>query len=126
MLLALDIGTKRTGVACADRQTGIVFALDTIHHTSTDDLIEQVRTIIQQKKIDEIVVGDPLLLSGDIGTQSSYVSDVAKKLQEAVLINVHFIDERYTSYSHTPCKDSDAMSACTIADIALSRPKERV
>jgi putative transcription antitermination factor YqgF len=126
MLLALDIGTKKTGVALADRLSGVILALNTITHESTDDLVSQIHTLVQEKHIDEFAVGNPLLLSGEAGSQAKYVQTIIERFKKEFPSPLLVLDERFTSFSTVPCEDPDAMAACTLAELALQRPKESV
>ncbi len=126
MLLALDIGTKKTGAALADRSSGVIIALDTIHHISTDDLVSKIHLLVQEKHIDEFAVGNPLLLSGEAGSQAKYVQTIIERFKKEFPSPLLVLDERFTSFSTVPCEDPDAMAACTLAELALQRPKESV
>lgn len=100
-ILALDIGTKRTGVAFLDEEIGIPLPLTTLHHASDSALLSQLSIIIGERRIDRLIVGMPLLLSGEEGAQAALVRAVASKMQERGW-QVTFRDERYT----TPRKGS--------------------
>ncbi len=127
--LALDIGSRRTGVAFLDEQVGIPLPLDTIRHRSVDALIGAIIQVARARSIDEIVVGLPLLLSGEEGSQSQFVRDCAKHLTDAGF-SVRFTDERYstprrdTHYSkhepHPSLYDGDAASACALLQQTFS------
>lgn len=95
-ILALDIGTRRTGMAFADSSIGIPHPLDTFHHRTVEDLISEVQRVSEEKKIDQLVIGLPLLPSGDEGEQSGYVREVAQKF-EFLGLPLSFLDERYSS-----------------------------
>ena len=94
--LALDIGTRRTGVAFLDTDTGIPLPLDTIHHSSSEELLKRVDEIAKARSIDRLIIGLPLLLSGEEGSQSGYVRDVAAALGKHGW-QIAFVDERYTT-----------------------------
>jgi putative Holliday junction resolvase len=117
--LGLDVGTKRTGMAFADSDDGILFSLETVQHSSQEDLVEQVQSVIAQKQIDEVVLGFPLLLSGKEGSQAKIVLEFQKKL-ENVGICSSLLDERYTTPKSSEF-DKDAASACEIVSIRLQR-----
>lgn len=118
-ILALDIGTKRTGAAFADSNDGVPMALETIHSTSDADLVEKVQNIIHAKSIEKCVVGFPLLLSGSEGSQSDYVKRIVFLLKSKGL-EIDLLDERYTTPDKT-FKDPDSASACQILQVYLDR-----
>lgn len=122
-LLALDIGLKRTGVAFGDTKSGIVVALDTFHCSTATELATKVERLVQEKKIDSLVIGLPLLLSGEEGEQSGLIRDAADVIKKLVAIPVEFIDERYTTKTSTggPKSDPDAFAACAILTVKMDQ-----
>ncbi|MEQ1849130.1 MAG: Holliday junction resolvase RuvX [Candidatus Peribacteraceae bacterium] len=119
-LLSLDIGMRRTGVAFAEEETGIVMVLDTIEHTSTDQLVTRVTEIAKTRGIGLIVVGLPILLGGEEGSQAKYVREVIEMIRMRTGLPVSSIDERYTNES-SPKSVKDAKAACEIIEIALQK-----
>ncbi|MDA0376246.1 MAG: Holliday junction resolvase RuvX [bacterium] len=117
--LGLDIGTRRTGVAFANSEDGILFSLQTIAHTSVEELRMSVLLLIEEKQIDEVVIGLPLLLSGEAGSQAEIVQNFKELLLEEG-ISCSLLDERYTT-SKSREIDKDAASACEILTVWLSR-----
>jgi putative Holliday junction resolvase len=111
-LLALDVGTKRTGMACADSATGVPVVLPTLVHSSQEELVEAVCNVAKERKVQELVIGLPLLLSGKHGAQARIVTEVASALQKRGFV-VHILDERFSS-PRGPSKDPDAEAACSI------------
>ena len=115
--LGLDVGTRRTGAAIADDHDGILFSLETIKHADFEILMERVLSIIAEKKIDQVAIGLPLLLSGVEGAQAGVVHAFAEKLA-TMGISYKFVDERMT----TPAKpglDKDSTAACSILSSIL-------
>lgn len=122
-LLSLDIGLRRTGVAFFDDATGIPLPLDTLRHASVGELLTQLSDILTSRRIEKIIVGLPLLPSGDEGAQVAEVRGVAQKLEEKGY-QIVFVDERYTTprsgaslrqAKHAPPRsDGDAAAACEI------------
>ena len=115
--LGLDIGTKRTGVAFADSEEDILFSLETITHDSEDELLKAVQDLVSERAIDEVVLGYPLLLSGEEGSQVAIVESFGEAL-ERVQIPFSLLDERYTT-KKIPEIDSDAAAACQILAVKL-------
>lgn len=125
--LALDIGLARTGVAFGDDEQDFIVALDTLHHSTLDELATQVSRLVCEKKIDRMVVGLPRLPSGEEGEQAGIVRAAAKVIRSKTGLSVDFIDERYTT--KTPLSglksDPDAESACQILSVYLAQKKRR-
>lgn len=118
-LLGLDVGGKRTGVAFADSDSDIVFSLETIHHSSPEELLEKVLDICQNRQIDEVVLGMPKLPSGEEGAQAGIVHDFVELLHNND-ITTSLIDERYTSRNDRDI-DKDAAAACAILNVKLAQ-----
>ncbi|MGC1393718.1 MAG: Holliday junction resolvase RuvX, partial [Coleofasciculaceae cyanobacterium] len=66
--LALDIGSKRIGVAGCDGTGLIATGLTTIERTSFDNDVAQLRELIKQREVQILVVGLPYDLDGTLGT----------------------------------------------------------
>ncbi len=93
-LLALDVGEKRVGVALADSAIRIAIAYDTINVDGTD--VEQIKALLDQEKIDVLVVGYPRNQSGDATSQTAYVESFVDQLQP-LDIPIEYQDESVTS-----------------------------
>jgi len=118
--LALDIGNRRTGVAYAEEDSAIPVPLETLKHTSISELAKMIETLIAERSITTLVVGLPLLLSGEEGAQTECVRDAVAEFRLPPAVKVVFLDERYTTPrdAHT---DPDACAACTLLLTHLSR-----
>jgi len=110
-LLALDLGTKRTGVAFLDEEVGVPVALETIVHTSFAELQERVIDLITRKCVDRVIIGLPLLPSGALGEQAELVHAFSRMITERGY-PVELRDERYSTPRKPP---SDAHSAAALA-----------
>src|SRR5271165_131147 len=69
-ILALDVGSRRIGVAVSDPLGITAQGLDTIHRQNKRRDWEALRQVIEKYDVAEIVVGLPLRLTGAEGTQS--------------------------------------------------------
>src|SRR3989339_297232 len=120
-VLALDIGTRRTGAAFADVATGIPLPLETIAHTSLKQLCDRVLVLCQERSIDTILLGWPLLPSGKEGAQVKIVRKVQEALTQAGL-RIEVLDERYTTpRSGKIASDPDSAAACALLGVFLQR-----
>jgi putative holliday junction resolvase len=126
-LLALDIGRRRTGVAFFDESIGIAMPLQTIEHQTDTELFHAVSQICATRRIDQMIVGLPLLPSGDRGEQAQYVSGIADTLR-ALGLPLELRDERFTTprkqiHKHTFLRaeiDGDAAAACALLQGKIS------
>ena len=120
-VLSIDIGMRRTGLAFASSETGVPVALTTLRHGKTEDLIAYVRKLAAEKSIDLVVCGLPLLLSGEEGSQCSFVRSIVYLLQKSGL-TVTLLDERYTTVTQRGV-DGDAAAACQLLLTYIERGK---
>jgi putative Holliday junction resolvase len=95
--MALDVGSRRIGVAISDPLGITAQGLDTIQRQNKRRDLEALRRLLAEYQIKEIVVGLPLRLSGAEGTQSEKMRRFAEDLESHFGVTVHLWDERWTS-----------------------------
>ena len=76
--LALDVGSKRIGVAGCDGTGLIATGIMTIDRTSFEQVVEIIRQLISDRSVSILVVGLPYTLAGELGAQ-------ARQVQKSVL-----------------------------------------
>lgn len=96
-ILAVDYGSRRIGLAVTDELGVTAQGLPTLHRTNKRNDFDHLRRTIKQYAVAEIVVGLPLRMSGDTGTQSEKVETFAAELRGRFKLPVHLFDERLTS-----------------------------
>ncbi len=101
-ILALDVGDARVGVAMSDPLGLSANPLETI--TRQDGkAFEKLLKLVQQHKVDTIVVGKPLMLDGTSGEQAAKVEAFYKGLESylsekhAESVKLVYWDERLTT-----------------------------
>ncbi len=82
--LGLDIGDKRTGVAISDSEGLLAVPLTVIVSQSEEATIGDIIKLVEQHRIERIVVGLPRSLSGSLGQQADKVTAFVEKLRNAV------------------------------------------
>lgn len=93
--MAIDYGTKRTGLAVTDPLGIIASPLTTV---LTKDLITFLKDYIAKSEVVAIVIGMPKTLSNEDSENAKYVKQFIKVLvQQFAGMPVHTIDERFTS-----------------------------
>jgi len=120
--LSLDVGKKHTGIAYADSDVGIALPLDTIHHEDEDELIDAVKNLVDERKIETLIIGLPLFMSGDESEQTRYVRDITEQLkEECPQCSIELLDERGTSNVAPLQKSEDphAQAATTLLSVFL-------
>lgn len=94
-ILAIDYGTKRTGLAVTDPLRIIASALETV---PTHQLLDYLKKYVEREPVEAFVLGLPTRLDGSDTDNTPHVRAFAKKLEAAFpAIPVHWHDERFTS-----------------------------
>ncbi|MBC1235558.1 Holliday junction resolvase RuvX [Nostoc sp. 2RC] len=96
--LGLDCGGKRIGVAGCDGTGLIATGLTTIERTFFEQDVEQIRQIINERRVQVLVIGLPYSMDGSLGFQARQVQKFAKRLAKALNLPVEYVDERLTSF----------------------------
>jgi putative Holliday junction resolvase len=95
--LAIDYGTKRTGLAICDPTETIVSPLAGL--STAKGLLDKILEIIRSENVDGLVIGLPLNMDGTFGSQSKIVNDFADSIKKHLQIPIYFQDERLTSFA---------------------------
>lgn len=101
-MLAVDVGTRRVGLAISDASRTLARPLETIGVTSEADAVERVaRRILELAEEDgglaTIVVGMPSHLDGTPSPQTSRVAAFISRLKTRTSLTVDTEDERLSS-----------------------------
>ena len=100
--IGLDLGSRTLGVAISDA-TGLIASSYTIirHNEEYERLVEEVKKIIDEKKIDAIVLGLPKNMNNTLGVKAELSYKFKKMLENATHLNVFLEDERLTTKQAT-------------------------
>ena len=120
MILGIDYGGKRTGLALGDTVTKIATPMDTLT-TTGEDLIGELLDLIEMEDITKVIVGLPLNENGEETIQSKKVEEFVKDLKARVEIPVATVDEYLTTkvaagVTRVSGGDTDAVAAAMILD----------
>jgi putative Holliday junction resolvase len=96
-ILALDVGTRRIGVAVSDALGITAQGLTTIQRKNKKTDFAALGRVLEQYEVAEIVVGFPLRMSGEEGRMSEKMHEFAADLKKRFPLPVHLWDERLTS-----------------------------
>lgn len=94
-IMALDIGTKRIGVALSDFLHVIASGHSCVDRQPEIYAIEKIKKIALENKVEKIVIGVPLNMDGTEGSQADDCKGFAKNFQSD--FEILFEDERLTS-----------------------------
>lgn len=92
--MALDVGTKRIGIALSDYLLILANGHSYIQRQPENEAVSNILKIAQENNVKKIVVGLPLNMDNTEGFQAKDCREFAKKLSGYEII---FEDERLTS-----------------------------
>ena len=113
--LGLDLGTRTLGLSVSNGL--IATSLRTIRYDSEDKLIEELKKVIDEYKIDCLVLGFPKNMNNTIGPRALETIAFKEKL-EALNYKVELQDERLSTVS--------AHNYMIEADMSRKKRKEKV
>jgi putative Holliday junction resolvase len=96
-VLAIDMGSKRVGLAVSDELRLTVRTLPALPRTPWKRLLGSLTELCEQFDVRSIVLGLPLRLDGSEGDAAQEVRRVARNLQLSLKLPLFFQDERLTS-----------------------------
>ena len=112
-ILALDFGTKRTGIAVTDEFQIIASGLTTV---VTTELISFLKDYISKERIELFVVGEPKQLNNEFSESEADIRVFLDKLTHSIpQIPIVRVDERFTS----------KMAFQTMIDSGLTKKQRR-
>ena len=97
-LLGIDWGEKRIGLAFAD-ELGLAYPLPAAIARNQKMRLQQIGQLIEERKIDALVVGYPINMNGSVGFKAQQVDAFIKLLEGRFRLPVHRIDERLSSHA---------------------------
>mgnify|MGYP001316848783 FL=1 len=96
-LIGLDLGSKRIGVSICDEKQLIATPYKTIRKSKNNELIKELKNIIQENDIKAIIIGYPLNMDGSLGSSAQSVNDVSKNIDKEIDVDVCLWDERLST-----------------------------
>ena len=100
--LAIDLGTKRTGIAVGDDELRLASPVSVIRAQDRADLLAQIGAAIEDHGPDALVLGLALNMDGTEGPAAKGGRDFAAELERRFQLTVHLVDERLTSEAVEP------------------------
>ena len=96
-ILALDAGEARCGCAVCDPTGTVVTPLEPVPKPDTRKGLASLARLVEEREIEQIVVGLPLTLRGEEGDQVRWTRRFAERLAERVEVPFVMHDERLTT-----------------------------
>ena len=95
--LGLDLGSKTLGISISDRTGIIATSLEVLRYNSQEELLNKLDQIVEQRKVDAFVLGNPLNLNGTLSTRSEVSLEFKKTLENRYNKEVIMQDERMST-----------------------------
>ncbi len=96
-VLALDMGTKRTGLALSDPLGISAQGLGVLHRTTLKEDLAAVEKLIHDHDVKLLVIGLPRNMDGSYGPAAERIRYFAEELRKHISIPIHLQDERLTT-----------------------------
>jgi len=118
MIMALDVGSRRIGIAVADPSESFALPVGTVERSNKRNDLERLREYFDNYGVRELVVGDPLTLSGERGIAARAMDDFVEELRAVFTGTIHRCDERLTT--------AQATKTLVAADVSRRKRREVV
>ncbi len=96
-ILALDVGTKRIGMAITDELGYTVQPLTVISRRTDEKTVEEIKKIVIRYNVEKVVIGLPITLKDEIGKMAQEILTFANKLRSDLDIPIVSWDESFTT-----------------------------
>jgi putative Holliday junction resolvase len=96
MILGVDPGARRVGLAIADPETRRARPLEVVDARSTDP-VARIAEIVAEAGVTAVVVGRPVGLSGRAGAAVAAQAGLVRRLEARLPVEVTEYDERLTT-----------------------------
>ena len=96
-LIGIDLGTKRIGIAICDENQKIATPFKTLNKNKLEDLIFELKSIIQENDVKGIIIGNPLNMDGSFGKSSQSAKDISENISKNINLPLCMWDERLST-----------------------------
>lgn len=94
-IMGLDFGSKTIGVAMSDALFLTAQGVKTIRRSNAE--IEELRKLIQEFEVEEIVIGYPKNMNGTLGPRCALTDEFVERLRAEFGLPVELWDERLST-----------------------------
>lgn len=99
IILSVDYGDRRTGLAICDKFEMLASPLGAITEWNREALASKIVQTASEKRAEEIVVGLPKNMDGTKGNRAEACEELGEEIKKITDIPVSFWDERLTTVS---------------------------
>ena len=96
-LLGLDLGSKKIGVSICDENQSIATPYKTIIKSNNNDLVNNIKEIIEENNIKGIIIGNPINMDGSLGKSAQSVKDLSNNIAKSIDLPICLWDERLST-----------------------------
>lgn len=97
IILAVDLGHARTGLAVCDQEERLASPLKVVRQWNQEKLVAEVAAAAKEAGAELIVMGLPRNMDGSEGESAEFAREMGAKIGEAAGVPVDFLDERGTT-----------------------------
>lgn len=97
IILGIDLGKARTGVAICDRGELLASPLTVVNEHNRERLVERLAALARENRVELLAVGLPRNMDGTEGESAQNAREIGALLEEAAGLPVAFVDERGTT-----------------------------
>ena len=97
VILAVDLGKVRTGLAVCDKTELMAFPLGTVEERNRERLLSKIAELVKERKAEMLVIGLPRNMDGSEGESAENARMFAENLSEICHIPYVMQDERGTT-----------------------------
>jgi putative Holliday junction resolvase len=123
-VLGIDVGTVRVGLALSDATGTLASPLETVRRAKNRSDLDRVVSLVVEHEVTEVVVGEPVHLSGASGASAADAANYAQELADRIPdVPVNLIDERLstvTAASHLREGGLDSRKQRSVIDQAAA------
>jgi putative Holliday junction resolvase len=95
--LALDVGTRRIGIAVGSTDLKLATPVRVIRRGSVEADSTRIRDLADKYGAEHLLIGFPRELDGSVGSQAERVIQYAEVLSAALRMPFELFDERYST-----------------------------
>jgi len=96
--LAIDLGTRRVGLALSDEGGKLATPYEVVQVTSPQQATQRVLEVIRKEGVERIVLGLPLNLDDSLGAAAKQTIEWGNRLADQIGKPVVYVDERLSSF----------------------------
>lgn len=107
-MLSVDYGDVRTGIAISDVRGMLASPLCVIEQSYQPKLVDRIVQIVEENKIEKIVIGLPRNMDGSYGYRCDECRSLGDAIAEKIDVDIFYEDERLTTVmAHNVLSDNN-------------------